>query len=296
MRRYSSGKSPNLTWQMEANLGQNFEDFVAKIIMAQLRQLHPQVQVFQTRRVADGGKDVIVSTKINTVNILGQSFTSFNGKGIQICFECKSTDNSILRYDKISSSSSRMQFQDTEKYDYYVLVTNSEILPQTYWYLTKSLERSNISFRLIDGYLLGTYLLSLEDPKLQHALNNPYSLSDHTDFYYEYQVDTVVSQLTNRYDLYMLFRNYSNNEKHCVLQLRTDVDWNTSEDNISFVIAPSGAAVKKVTVEQKHFDGIPELLFHIQINGTESVVMINGINGTQIFEPPFFWRIKNPNC
>ena len=38
MRRYSSGKSPNLTWQMEANLGQNFEDFVAKIIMAQLRQ------------------------------------------------------------------------------------------------------------------------------------------------------------------------------------------------------------------------------------------------------------------
>ena len=68
--------------------------------------------------VADGGKDVIVSTKINTVNILGQSFTSFNGKGIQICFECKSTDNSILRYDKISSSSSRMQFQDTEKYDY----------------------------------------------------------------------------------------------------------------------------------------------------------------------------------
>ena len=288
MRRYSSGKSPNLTWQMEANLGQNFEDFVAKIIMAQLRQLHPQVQVFQTRRVADGGKDVIVSTKINTVNILGQSFTSFNGKGIQICFECKSTDNSILRYDKISSSSSRMQFQDTEKYDYYVLVTNSEILPQTYWYLTKSLERSNISFRLIDGYLLGTYLLSLEDQKLQHALNNPYSLSDHADFYYEYQVDTVVSQLTNRYDLYMLFRNYSNNEKHCVLQLRTDVDWNTSEDNISFVIAPSGATVKKVTVEQKHFDGIPELLFHIQINGTESVVMINGINGTQIFEPPFF--------
>lgn len=65
------------------------------------------------------------------------------------------------------------------------------------------------------------------------------------------------------------------------------MDWNTSEDNISFVIAPSGATVKKVTVEQKHFDGIPELLFHIQINGTESVVMINGINGTQIFEPPF---------
>ena len=288
MRRYFSEKSPNITWHMNTDLGQNFEDFIAKIITAQLRQLHPQVQVFQTRRVADGGKDVIVSSQINTLNILGQSFTSTNGKGIQLCFECKSTDNNTLRYDKISSSSSRMQFQDTEKYDYYVLITNSEILPQTYWYLSKSLERSNISFRLIDGYLLGTYLLSLEEPELQHALSNPYSSSDYADFYYEYQVDTVVSQLTNRYDLYLLFRNYSSNEKHCVLQLRTDVDWNTSEDNISFVIAPNGAAVRKITVEQNHFDGIPELLFHIQINGTESVVMINGINGTQIFEPPFF--------
>lgn len=288
MRRYFSGKSPNLKWQMKADLGQNFEDFIAKIITAQLRQFHPQVRVFQTRRVADGGKDVIVSSQIGALSILGQRFASNDGKGIQICFECKSTDSDILRYDKISSSSSRMQFQDTEKYDYYVLVTNSEILPQTYWYLSKSLEKSGISFRLIDGFLLGTYLLSLEDPELQYALSNPYSSSDHADFYYEYQVDSMVLQLTSRYDIYLLFRNYSKNEKHCVLQLKTDVDWNISEDNISFVIVPNGAVVKKITVEQNHFDGIPDLLFHIQINGTESVVMIDGINGTQIFEPPFF--------
>lgn len=288
MRRYSSGKSPNINWQMEADLGKNFEDFIAKIITMQLCHLHPHVQILQTRRVADGGKDIIVSSKINTLDILGQRFTSTNGKGIQICFECKSTDNNILRYDKISSSSSRMQFPGPEKYDYYVLVTNSEILPQTYWYLTESLEKNNISFRLIDSFLLGTYLLSLKKSEFQHALNNPYSSADYADFYYEYQVDTVISQLTNQYDLYLLFRNYSDDEKHCVLQLRTDVDWNTSEDNISFVIAPNGAAVRKITVEQSHFDGIPDLLFRIQVNGTESVVMINGINGTQIFEPPFF--------
>lgn len=288
MRRYFSDKSPNITWQMEKDLGQNFEDFIAKIITAQLGELHPQVHVFQTPRVADGGKDIIISSQINTLNILGQKFTSPNGKGIQICFECKSTNNNTLRYDKISSSSSRMQFQDTKKYDYYVLVTNSQILPQTYWYLTESLKKNNILFRLIDGYLLGTYLLNLEEPELQHALNNPYDLSEHADFYYEYQVDTVVSQLNNRYNLYLLFRNYSDNEKHCSLQLRTDVDWSTSEDNISFVIAPNGAVIKKVTVEQNYFDGIPELLFRIQVNGTESVVMINGINGTQIFEPPFW--------
>ena len=44
----------------------------------------------------------------------------------------------------------------------------------------------------------------------------------------------MFSQLTNRYDLYLLFRNYSDTEKHCVLQLRTDVDWNASEDNYLF--------------------------------------------------------------
>ncbi len=287
MRRYSSGKSPNLKWKMGADLGNNFEDFIAKIITIQLRQLHPQVQIFQTRRVADGGKDIIVSAKVNTLSILGQKFTSTGGNGLQICFECKSTDNSILRYDKISSSSSRMQFEGT-RYDYYVLVTNSEILPQTYWYLAESLEKSGIFFRLIDGFLLGTFLANCEKPEFQSAFNNPYSSSDQADFYYEYQVDTAVSQFTNRYHLYLIFRNYSNSEKHCVLQLRTDVDWHASEDNISFVIAPNGATVRKITVEQNHFDGIPDLLFHIQINGTESVVMINGINGTQIFEPPFF--------
>ena len=288
MRRYSNGKSPNLKWQIKADLGKNFEDFIARIITMQLRPLHPQVQTLQTRRVADGGKDIIVSSTVNTLNVLGQKFTSTDGKGIKICFECKSTDYDILRYDKISPSSVRIQFEDTEKYDYYVLVTNSEILPQAYWYLAELLEKSGISFRLIDSFLLGTYFLSLENPDFQHALNNPYSLSDHADFYYEYQVDTAISQLTNCYNLYMLFRNYSSNEKHCVLQLRTDVDWNTSENSISFVIAPNGAMIKRITVEQNHFDGIPDLLFHIQVNGAESVVMIDGINGTQIFEPPFF--------
>lgn len=288
MRRYSSGKSPNLKWQLKADLGNNFEDFIVRIITIQLRQLHPQVQILQTRRVADGGKDIIVSSTINAVNILGQKFTSTGGNGIKICFECKSTDYDFLRYDKISSSCTRIQYEDIEKYDYYVLVTNSEILPQAYWYLSQELEKSGISFRLIDSFLLGTYFLSFESPEIQYALNNPYRLTDHADFYYEYQVDTVVSQFTNRYNLYLLFRNYSSAEKHCVLQLKTDVDWHTSDNSISFVIAPNGATVKKITVEQNHFDGIPDLLFHIQVNGTESIVMIDGINGTQIFEPPFF--------
>ena len=89
-------------------------------------------------------------------------------------------------------------------------------------------------------------------------------------------------------NIYLLFRNYTNLEKHCILQLKTNVDWDISETNISFVIAPNGAIVKKVTVNQTHFDGIPDLLFNMQVNGTESTVMINGINGMQFFEPSFF--------
>ena len=48
---------------MEADLGKPFADFIIKIITVQSRHLHPHVQILQTQRVADKGKDIIVSSK-----------------------------------------------------------------------------------------------------------------------------------------------------------------------------------------------------------------------------------------
>lgn len=282
MKRYFDKASPNIKWDLGINLGKPFEEFVADIIKLQLQDFHPRIKVQQTSYCGDGGKDVIVTSEINNFTVLGQRFTCSGKKNITIFFECKSTDNDVLRYDKISSSSSRAQFQDI---DYYVLVTNSTVLPQTCWYISEELSTYGIKFMLIDSFLLGK---AINELNIKNCFNNPYEKSDSADFYYEYQVEPLVPQQKNKYNIYLACRNYSNTQKHCTIKLKTDVDWNISNNVFSFLIPPQGIVTKRITVEQSHYDGIPELLFNIQINGTESILMIKGIQGLQIFEPPFF--------
>ena len=282
MKRYFNDKSPNIKWTLGKNLGKTFEDFVSDIIKLQLKDFHPEITVTQTNCVGDGGKDIVVTSKIDSFTVLGQTFTASGKKSFNVYFECKSTDDDILRFDKISSSYSRARFQDI---DYYVLITNSEILPQACWYISEELKCNNIKFVLIDSYLLGREIKKLG---VKCTLNNPYKNINSVDFYYEYQVEALSPQRNNRYNIYLFLRNYSPYTKHCNIKLKTDIDWCIYNDSISFIITPNGYAIKKITVEQNHFDGIPELLFNIQINGTESTVMIEGIHGVQIFEPPFF--------
>lgn len=282
MKRYYNQKSPNIQWKLGSYLGQPFEDFVSDIIKLQLHNFHPKIKVMQTVRNGDGGKDIVVTAETDSFIVLGQKFTSSGKKTIKIFFECKSTDEDVLRYDKISSSSSRAQFQDI---DYYVLVTNSEVLPQSCWYISEELNNHGIKFVLIDSFLLGKEIAKLET---KNQLNNPYKKTDCADFYYEYQIEALSPQQKNKYNIYMIFRNYSNMAKHCTLRLKTDIDWVVSNNISSFIISSQGMVVKKITVEQSYYDGIPELLFNMRVNGTESTVMIKGIQGIQVFEPPFF--------
>ena len=166
MKRYFSDKSPNVKWNLGKSIGITFEDFVADIIKLQLKDFHPEIKVTQTNYVGDGGKDIIVTSKIDSFTVLGQTFSASGKKSFNVYFECKSTDDDVLRFDKISASYSRAHFQDI---DYYVLITNSEILPQACWYISEELKSSNIKFVLIDGYLLGG--LSLKPDNLQIFIN-----------------------------------------------------------------------------------------------------------------------------
>ncbi|MCH5162737.1 MAG: AAA family ATPase [Clostridiales bacterium] len=285
MKRYFSEKSPNIHWKLNENLGNRFEDLITNLMIEQLKKYHPNVIVHQTQRSADGGKDIVVISKKDNLNILGQKFI-LNGKNeIKIFFECKSTDDSVLSYDKVCSSFTRAKHQNI---DYYVLVTNSTILPQAFWLIEDDLSASHIAFKLIDSFLLGTFIADFASPNSNKTIKNPYDKSSKADFYFEYQVDSFKEQLTNKYDIYMLLRNYSSNNKLCKLRLMTDVNWSIDIDEISLAIEPNGFAIKKITVQQNHFDGVPDLLFKVQVNGTESDIMINGIDGDIVFDPPFF--------
>lgn len=112
MKRYFSNKSPNTKWKMGKSIGKTFEDFVADIIKLQLKDFHPKITVTQTNYIGDGGKDMIVTSKIESFTVLGQTFTSSEKKSFNVYFECKSTDDDLLRFDKISASYSRTHFQE----------------------------------------------------------------------------------------------------------------------------------------------------------------------------------------
>lgn len=282
MKRYNNSSSPNKEWKINEYLGNPFEDFIHNMIRNQVKDFYPHVKVEETPRVSDGGKDIIVYSDLKQIEILGQTFVSKN-YSLTIYFECKSTNNSILRYDKLAPSISRVQH---EKIDYYVLVTNSTIIPQAYWFITKEFDNTNngIHFVLIDSFLLGTYLVSRGHEK---ELNNPYTLSDSADFYYDYQVEFLPA-LNNDYNIYIYFRNYTDNDKYCELQLSSDIDWYAIDEKTTFIIPPRETTIKKILVKREHFDGFEDLLFRLQINGQESIITINGIKGIQDFETPFF--------
>ena len=286
MRRYNNNNSPNKEWKLGEYLGTPFEFFILNLIRNQLKNVYPHVKVNETPRVGDGGKDIIVSSNLGQIEILGQIFVSRNNS-LRIYFECKSTDDNVLRYDKLASSISRVQH---EAIDYYVLVTNSTILPQAYWYITKEFESSDngIRFVLIDSFLLGTYLVKND---YIDELNNPYKTNDIADFYYDYQVETL-KELNNDYNIYIYFRNYTSNNKYCELQLSSDIDWYMIDEKISFVIPSKETVSKKLYVKREHFDGFEDLLFRLQLNGQESVITISGIKGVQDFETPFFGETR----
>ena len=282
MKRYKDQKSPNKKWPLNDYLGNEFEDFIANVIKKQLRNLHPNVRVTQTLRSGDGGKDIIIESNKGILNFLGQTFTSNSGNGLTIFIECKSTNDNLLRYNKITSSTTRIKYTDI---DYYVLVTNSQILPIAYWYIMEDFKSidSPIKFVLVDSYLLGKYLL---EEGYGNLLNNPYTKKDKASFYYEYQVETL--NAINQHDIYFVFRNYNNYDMLCNLHLKTDVDWEMAEEQSEFIMPAQSSISKKITIIQSHFDGLSDLFFQLEINGKESDIIIKGVGGKLNFEPVFF--------
>ncbi|HSS47714.1 MAG TPA: hypothetical protein VLX28_02095, partial [Thermoanaerobaculia bacterium] len=58
---YYIGESPNEgTWDLGDITGQQFEDLLAKAVAWHLCHVPASVQVTQTRRAQDGGKDIVV--------------------------------------------------------------------------------------------------------------------------------------------------------------------------------------------------------------------------------------------
>ena len=141
------GTDPNIYSCLNDKLGQYFEDQIFNLITLALKKYftipEKKVVLNQTPRKGDNGKDIIITSTVDINNLFFHDFQLNDKDKINIFIECKSTDNKILRFNSIIPNVTRSKY---DRVDYFVLVTNSTIIPDNYVRLNRELESKNIKF------------------------------------------------------------------------------------------------------------------------------------------------------
>lgn len=283
----SAGTEHNLYWDLGNMLGNKFEDTIFEILLIEYKaQLRKDVKINQTSRVNDGGKDIIIEFSCRSLNLFGISFSKGDQSNSVVYIECKSTNSQqALRREKFMPSIER---GSKHKIDYYVLLTNSKILPVDYFDAESLLNNKGIQFVLVDQYLLARFLKN----KNYNFFSKIPLYEGKDEFYVQYQVYSNNLD-DNTYDIYFNFRNYSQYVRLYTISLLTDVNWSTEENSFSFTVDTNCAYSKKISLICDNENGYKTLIFKVEAGEFESFVDIKGINIEESYTPPFIGRYHN---
>lgn len=290
-KKHLIGNQHNLPWDLGDSLGNAFEDNIYTVITHELSiYFDSGLRIEQTPRSNDGGKDIVITSPVNIKSLLGIPISKKGKDSITIHIECKSTNYPNLRFEKIIPSAVKNKCKEI---DYFILVTNSEILPYTY-HLVKEELGDSIEFILIDQYLLAKFLKVMNNSLFE---NMPLYECENDDFYGEYQIISVGDDIDNKYEIYFLFRNYGNSVQSCSLNLVSDINWMIDDDGIQFMVDPNKGYSRMICVASEYRGGLDTLAFRITINKNESFIFVDGTKLNEYFEPPFIGQqhkdIKN---
>lgn len=283
----SAGTEHNLYWNVGNVLGNKFEDTIFEILLIEYKaRLYKDVKINQTPRANDGGKDIIIEFSCRSLNLFGISFYKGEQSNSVVYIECKSTNSQqALRREKFMPSIERGR---KNKIDFYVLLTNSKILPVDYFDAESLLNSKGIQFVLVDQYLLARFL---KDKNNNYFSSIPiYEGED--EFYVQYQVYSNNLD-DNAYDIYFNFRNYSQYVRLYTISLLTDVNWSTEENSFSFTVDTNCAYSKKISLVCDNENEYKTLIFKVEAGEFESFVDIKGINIEENYTPPFVGQYHN---
>lgn len=282
-KTHSEGTEHNVYWTLGDKVGNPFEDSIYNVLLTELKPfLYKGMKIKQTPRKCDGGKDIIIEFSCQTINLFGISFSKVEKETATIYIECKSTNScKPLRREKFMTSIDKGSKKDI---DFYVLLTNSKIIPIDYYdaeELLASRGNNGIKFVLIDQYLVAQYLKDKD-----HDLGIIPSYEGEDTFYLQYQVYTDELD-DNKYDIYFNFRNYDTSARNYTIDLLTDANWDTEEKSFSFSIDSNCACSKKISLICEYENEYKDLIFKINSEQTETFINIKGINLTANYTPPF---------
>lgn len=275
------GKSPNLIWKLSDMDGHAFENWIFNMLTKMMEKyLGNGTKIKQTPGSGDNGKDIVIHSMIDLENIFCQNFRLLGKDEITIYLECKSTSKTNVPFNKIIDNVVRTKY---DTIDYFVLITNATIIPDTYYKIYKELDRENVNFVLIDQFILAKCIHGMG---IENVDNIPLS-TDYTDFCGHYQVLQSEEEGKTVFEVPILLRNYLNKNQNVNIRLLTDGSWDMFGKTTSSIIPPFGSTVMKFFFKQVSYNGIEELTLFLKNQNDEKLIKIQGINYKEVFIPSF---------
>lgn len=144
----------NQPWDLNLS-GLGFEDYISSVVEYALMPYYTSgLTIKRTPQTRDQGKDLIIRSTI-PFSLFGKDF-SLRGKGnICVYIEFKSSNNSKISLDKFSKN---LLLANKSGIDYFVLITNTSIVPFSYYEACRNAQENGYVFYLVDQYKLACFL------------------------------------------------------------------------------------------------------------------------------------------
>ena len=279
-RVQSVGRSPNAVGLSSIGLsGFEFEDRVFGVLAAALSDERDHVRLWQTPRTGDGGKDIIVESKI-PIDILGLRAVPKREDGMRVYVECKATESGRLRLEAFAKNF--LQTRE-ESFDYFVLATNGAITPHAFHVTFEAFRDNGVTFLVADECFVREAL-----SKGPGALPANLPAPAHDPVVVEYQYERHPYNGGALVDVYLWFRNYSDDVRACRLFLRSDRNWATREADTTLYLDPRSGRSVLLRAVREFYDGRDDLELGLELDGTDATLAVPASSISLDFVPRLF--------
>lgn len=280
--QYVNQKNFIKNWKLGNSKGIPFENHIYLTLLRQAEKYNGKVLVYKTPSSRDDGKDIIIKSSINIKNLMGHDFYLRGRSDITIYIECKSSDSDNISWNQLAGNIARVENDDIQ---YYVVVTNTTLVPYTYYQFDKNTKEKNITFYLVDQTLLAPFLFE-QNSFIGDIENTP----ELNDIYNEYQVLSYEKEMHTYFEIYLLVRNYKNSTEKIKIMLKTDHDWGMSPSELTIALEKNHFQCLKFIAKRKYYDGINQLSIVFQLNHLKNVIEVKGMNLDFNFIPSLYGK------
>ncbi len=272
--------TPNINsqkWDLNMS-GFEFEEHVSSVIEYSLAEYYEkELKIERTPRTRDSGKDLIIRS-IVPFSLFGKKFDLKGKSSICIYIEFKSSNNNKIGLDKFSKN---ILLANHSGIDYFILITNQTIVPFSHYEANHNAIENGYEFFLVDQFILAKFL------DFHNALFGNYALPlEHFELSADYQLNHGKRNGLPYLELYLRFRNYSENPQICKFQLKSDRNWLLSETQFEVFLDAGNSICKCIGVTKEYFDGIDDILVDVMLNENLKKIIINGRFVDYDFETP----------